>query len=300
MSQQAHQETKAAHGGYGRVYLQTIEHEGFRSITHGDRAVMLVILAHADRHDRSTVGMRRIAELTGMQIGSVSRAVQHLDDAGLIRVDRQGNGSRFVYHIAPQTVHRGANGQEGEPFTEGRTVSEADRSPCGAEPFTVRRATVHPVAQNRSPSGEHVQHEQRFNNHEQHGRQPMGHGVQGTDRRKPNLPHIEPADLNQTGKMLDHFAVTYGCPRPTSPRDIEACLLRFFAAAEHAASVQPKNGKPIKNRAALFASMIRAGDFVKITEADEQRAVDRLKRHFNIAAEPREQPYDPRLIEDDR
>lgn len=132
---------------FGRVPYDIIDAGLIADTKPAATAVYLVLLAHVDENWTARVGMRRLAKLAGVMLGSVSRSVAQLRDAGLIETEPAGKGHPWLYKIstAPPghrspvrerpTVHRGVNGSEG------------DRSPVGV-------ATVHPPAQNRSPTGE--------------------------------------------------------------------------------------------------------------------------------------------------
>jgi hypothetical protein len=88
---------------------------------------------------------------------------------------------------------------------------------------------------------------------------------------KPDLRHILPEDLADTGRLLELYAqaVTLGLV-PAS----EWGRLRFVAAAEHARSIG------MKNPCGLFARLVRAGTLHYATEGDEASASVRLRRHL--------------------
>jgi hypothetical protein len=94
---------------------------------------------------------------------------------------------------------------------------------------------------------------------------------------KPDLRHVVPEDLADTGRLLELYAqaVALGLV-PAS----EWGRLRFVAAAEHARLI----GKA--NRCGLFAGLVRAGALHYATEGDEEAASARLRRHLYGGSPP--------------
>jgi hypothetical protein len=94
---------------------------------------------------------------------------------------------------------------------------------------------------------------------------------------KPDLRHVVPDDLVDTGRLLELYAqaVATGLV-PAS----EWGRLRFVAAAEHA------KGIGAKNPCGLFANLVRAGTLHFATEDDAQAASVRIRRHLYRAAPP--------------
>jgi hypothetical protein len=92
---------------------------------------------------------------------------------------------------------------------------------------------------------------------------------------KPDLRHIVPEDLADTGRLLELYAqaVADGLV-PAS----EWGRLRFVAAAEHARAIGAKNP------CGLFAALVRGGSLHFATEDDAQAASVRLRRHLYGAA----------------
>jgi hypothetical protein len=88
---------------------------------------------------------------------------------------------------------------------------------------------------------------------------------------KPDLRHVVPEDLADTGRLLELYAqaVALGLV-PAS----EWGRLRFVAAAEHARAIGTKNP------CGLFAGLVRAGTLHYATEGDEEAASARLRRHL--------------------
>ncbi len=88
--------------------------------------------------------------------------------------------------------------------------------------------------------------------------------------RPPTFANVRPDDLTSTPRLLELFADA--ARRGFVRRDSERDRLNFTAAAHHAVRV---GAKP----AALFAHLVRRRKWLFITEADEQAAWQRLKRH---------------------
>jgi hypothetical protein len=92
---------------------------------------------------------------------------------------------------------------------------------------------------------------------------------------KPDLCHVLPEDLKDTGRLLELYeqAVGQGLVRPS-----EWDRLRFVAAAEHARVIGTRNP------CGLFARLVRGGLWHFATGDDEQAASVRLRRHLYGAA----------------
>jgi hypothetical protein len=89
---------------------------------------------------------------------------------------------------------------------------------------------------------------------------------------KPDLRHVVPEDLKDTGRLLDLYgqAVMLGLVT-----DSEHDRLRFVAAAEHARVIGTKNP------CGLFAWLVRGGLLHFVTYDDEVTASVRLRRHLS-------------------
>jgi hypothetical protein len=94
---------------------------------------------------------------------------------------------------------------------------------------------------------------------------------------KPDLRHIMPEDLTDTGRLLELYAqaVALGLV-PAS----EWGRLRFVAAAEHARSIGTTNP------CGLFVRLVRGGSLHFATEDDATAASVRLRRHLYGGAAP--------------
>ena len=100
--------------------------------------------------------------------------------------------------------------------------------------------------------------------------------VKRTERKpaKPGLPHLDPADLDNPDRLAALFdrAVRQGLVRRCA-----GDRLKFFAAAERAKRVSTQN------RCGFFAAFIRRGLWDFLSQADEDRAIERIKHHERCA-----------------
>jgi hypothetical protein len=89
---------------------------------------------------------------------------------------------------------------------------------------------------------------------------------------KPDLGHVLPEDLKDTGRLLELYgqAVGLGLVKPC-----EHDRLRFVAAAEHARIIGTKNP------CGLFVRLVRGGLLHFVTYDDEVAASVRLRRHLH-------------------
>jgi hypothetical protein len=94
---------------------------------------------------------------------------------------------------------------------------------------------------------------------------------------KPDLRHIVPEDLVDTGRLLELYAQAVAAGLvPAS----EWGRLRFVAAAEHARAIGAKNP------CGLFSMLVRSGRLHFATEDDAQAASLRIRRHLYGVAPP--------------
>jgi hypothetical protein len=95
-------------------------------------------------------------------------------------------------------------------------------------------------------------------------------GVKRTESKPatPGLPHLEPADLDNPERLAALFgrAVRQGLVRQCA-----GDRLKFFAAAERAKRVSTQN------RCGFFAAFIRRGLWDFLSQADEDRAIERIR-----------------------
>jgi hypothetical protein len=102
-------------------------------------------------------------------------------------------------------------------------------------------------------------------------------GTRSAAPGKPDLRHIVPEDLADTGRLLELYAQSVaGGLVPAS----EWGRLRFVAAAEHARAIGAKNP------CGLFAALVRSGRLHFATEDDAQAASFRIRRHLYGGAPP--------------
>lgn len=73
-------------------------------ITPNGLAVWLAIKSHASHEDGVAFpGVRRLAEITGLSVGTVSKVVGTLEDANLLRVEK-GSGRRGAVYVARERM----------------------------------------------------------------------------------------------------------------------------------------------------------------------------------------------------
>lgn len=125
----------------GRIPYDPVDAGILAKMTGGDAKVYAAICVHADYTFTCDPGIRRLAALVKMQIGSVSRCLHRLEDIGAITIAWEGNGHPAKYRIV--TVHNGANGH-----------TSTTVHPPASQPFTGQPGTVHPLARDRSPQRE--------------------------------------------------------------------------------------------------------------------------------------------------
>jgi hypothetical protein len=130
---------------FGRVPYAIVASGAIGRLRPAAAKVYLVICSHSDQDWTAKVGVRRLAELSGYLVGTVSAAIGELRDAGLITVSAAANGQAYTYRL-----NRSAPAERlsaGEPFSASRTVEDRDRSaPTGQ--------TVQRPLQNRSAPAE--------------------------------------------------------------------------------------------------------------------------------------------------
>lgn len=111
--------------------------------------VYLVLAAHNNKDGCCRPGMRRIARLTGLHIGTVSEAVLQLEIAGLITTSERKNGASITYTMLG-TVRPEANGNgeekrsaRGERSKIAKQIDPSpDRSGFEDRPFGFSSQTV--------------------------------------------------------------------------------------------------------------------------------------------------------------
>jgi hypothetical protein len=93
----------------------------------------------------------------------------------------------------------------------------------------------------------------------------------------PDLRHVVPEDLADTGRLLELYAQAVAAGLAVAS---EWGRLRFVAAAEHARDIGTANP------CGLFAKLVRCGTLHYATEGDEQEASGRLRRHLYGTSPP--------------
>ena len=88
--------------------------------------------------------------------------------------------------------------------------------------------------------------------------------------QQPDLRNVSPEDLSSTERLLGLFG--QATKQGLLP-DSEAGLLRFVGAAEHARTIGTRNP------CGLFVHLVRRKRWEFITQADEDAALARIKRH---------------------
>lgn len=135
---------------FGRIPFSVVSSGMLASLKPAATKIYMVIAAHANAQWQAKLGMRRIAELAGIELGSVSRSVRQLVDAGLLETGAARNGQAFVYRLLiPETSERSLEGERLGDMSVHPPVNgtKADRS-------LVSSSTVHQRVENRSPISE--------------------------------------------------------------------------------------------------------------------------------------------------
>jgi hypothetical protein len=165
--------------------------------------------------------------------------------------------------LRPQTITPGNTPTlwpQSEPEQEGEAPSQNEARLTDEPSLKMRR----PPSQNEAPSGK-----RRNGNDHDHGPRIAsgGGGLRHQAGRRPRgLGHVDDRDLRELPRLRGLFdrAVAGGYVT-----DSERDRLQFVAAAEHALRVAYKP-------AALFASMVRQGRWLFISQADEDAARRRI------------------------
>ncbi len=104
---------------FGRLPSSVVAGGWVRRLSTTELRIYMVLASHADRTWNATPGIQRIAELTGVGERTVQRAVNSLQDARLIDIERGGgrrNTNRYTLNTSPPNA-------EGNPVTQEVTVS---------------------------------------------------------------------------------------------------------------------------------------------------------------------------------
>lgn len=103
------------------------------SLSSPAKLVYSVILDHANDDGVSRVGARRIATRTGVAKTTVLRAIDHLEEAGEITIERGESGRRHVYRVTPtSTEKRSRNATGSNTPNRSRRGPERSRNATGS------------------------------------------------------------------------------------------------------------------------------------------------------------------------
>jgi len=111
-----------------------------------DAKVYLAMALHADKRWQVKAGLRRVAKIAGVQLGTVSEAVRRLETLGAISIDWPGNGHSAVYTLTVQQIPNGL------PFSTHRTGKQGNRSAHTGG--TVQQAPAKPFSACRTKQSE--------------------------------------------------------------------------------------------------------------------------------------------------
>jgi len=201
-------------------------------------------------HGKCTV--KRISDLFGVHSRSIKRARVHLRRIGWLVSAGDRSGS-FAGDSMANLTWRCPSSERRRP-KNGRAV---------VSPFCAK------VGTDMSPHTSKIQLPSGCTH------QPPASGRMGVKKTeskpaKSDHLHIEPADLEDPKRLVALFdrAVRQG-----HLRNCAGDRLKFFAAAERARRVSTQN------RCGFFAAFIRRGLWDFLSQADEDRAIERLKHH---------------------
>lgn len=251
-----------------------------------DRTALLALLKML-RHAAFATGETRLgADQLGRVVSTASKPADRrrvaerarcmVCDAGFAELTQRGGGRdrANVYRLKNPGAQTGVSGEQTPTAEASKPRPTARNTPAQRSPNPGARAGPTERTENTKPM-----HKAPATASGKHGASRPGGGN--------GLPHVNEADLADVGRLLDLYCHWREC---RLPQTIDADLLRFAAAAVHAETARPKKGKPIENRPALFASMVRNGDYSKVTEADEDEARRRLNAHLHGTRARRPQP----------
>ncbi|TVQ53328.1 MAG: hypothetical protein EA377_08210 [Phycisphaerales bacterium] len=137
---------------FGRVPYAVVTSGAIAYQKPGAVKVYLQLCAHVNRDWTVHIGMRRLADLSGMMIGSVSRSTKELEDAGLITIDRPGPGSAYSYTISTSPPSNRSRVGEQVTVRAPENGTPTDRSRLSEQSgIDTVRASVNGQKKNRSP-----------------------------------------------------------------------------------------------------------------------------------------------------
>jgi len=203
-----------------------------------------------------TCTVRQVSDLFGVHSRSVKRARAHLRAIGWLVNDGEQSGNSVGDSMMNLTwkcpsVFRCRQKNGGTALSLFRVNLGIDMSSCTSMIQLPMRCTHQPPPGNR-----------------------MGVKKPVSKPGTPGLPHLEPADLDNPERLAALFdcAVRQGLVRRCA-----GDRLKFFAAAERARRVATQN------RCGFFAAFVRRGLWDFLSQADEDRAIERLKHHERYA-----------------
>lgn len=192
-------------------------------------------------------------------------ATYHIDLGWERTVDREG--PRLPPPADPGGRPLPPPDSDPEPLREIKNQEPASGGPAGVEiRETAEEQPPRPVASAASPS-------RRGGKQEPVSRRPAvtSDGTGGAPLPAPSLADVRIEDLKDTGRLLQLHDLAVSRELVTAS---EADRLRFVAAAEHARSLGSRNVP------GLFVRLVRGRLWGYLTQADEDAAGVRLKRHL--------------------
>lgn len=260
-----------------RIHAEVIDSGKWADLSPRAAKLAVVLLKHVGRDGLCWPSATTIKTLAGMSRSVAYEALNELKQAGFLTTEKRGGGraegGTWASTVRRLTVRDGG-------LINPPTVRQTGRQPSGSPDANRPADRTQPSAM---PDTNH--------SHEPAPKNPsIEQGTDGASRDGEGdaLGHVTEAELTDIHRLIDRYCRWRGCDPPGA---IDDDILRFVAAAIHAANVQPKSGEPIRNRPALFASIIRSGGKSKITQATEEEAHRRLAEYFH--GPPREQQTEP-------
>lgn len=254
---------------YAQQLWTVVKGDAMADLPAGARVIWLVLYVHADAESMMcNPSINTIGQLAGMNPKHATRHLAALERAGLIARERSvGGRKRTVYRLCvppDASAHQRNSSSRANPTA---TNALAQRQQSRQRNTNHNHENINQITKPIEPA---------------HGA--YKHGRDG------KLPHVEEEDLTDMKRLIDLYCRYCGCERPTQIND---GLLKFAAAATHAANCTPQTGRKIQSRPALFAAMIRNNDYTKITQSDEEEASQRLKFCLHGVPGKRRENYDP-------
>lgn len=241
-------------GGAGRVLTATILGHLFRCMYYRNGACAPLGNCRASW----------VAEIFGVGLPNVKSARAHLVTLGLFETVPmpQWHRNRWGARVAFNLAWSGANADTGDELdvaSARRPVTTESRPPRDEFATESRPPCLN---QKLSPSS-------RIKNQKPASGRPAG-VLSSMELKPPRLNALVRADLDDTARLLELW--THAC-RNGLAKASESGRLHFVAMAEHARTYATKNP------CGMFAWLLRHEQWV--TQADEDAACERLKRHLH-------------------